>query len=407
MFEIRTITPDDVDLFRARVSQGFGGDIDRDDQARQRFDAIFDFDRTLAAFDGDDIVGTCAAFSLGLTVPGGAEVPMGGTTVITVRPTHRRRGVLRALMSSHLDEIAGREEPLAGLWASEGSIYGRFGYGPATHRHQLEIDGRRVVFSAEAPGRSVRLLEPEEAEPLIRPVYESARRRRAGMLTRSDGWWTHRLMADPESWRNGKSSRRFAIYEEDGQVTGYAVYRQKSKWENSLPEGQVEVTEVITTSPSSHRGLWRYLTSIDLFPNVEYWNLPVDDPLPLQVENPRHTSRKLEDALWVRLMDVPNALGAREYQSDGAVTFTMHDSTRPSAAGCYQLEVADGAGECRRVEASAELELDMETLGRLYLGGGDAITLARAGRIDGDPDAITKLHRLMRTDATPWCPEVF
>lgn len=407
MFEIRTITPDDVDLFRARVSQGFGGDIDRDDQARQRFDAIFDFDRTLAAFDGDDIVGTCAAFSLGLTVPGGAEVPMGGTTVITVRPTHRRRGVLRALMSSHLDEIAGREEPLAGLWASEGSIYGRFGYGPATHRHQLEIDGRRVVFSAEAPGRSVRLLEPEEAEPLIRPVYESARRRRAGMLTRSDGWWTHRLMADPESWRNGKSSRRFAIYEEDGQVTGYAVYRQKSKWENSLPEGQVEVTEVITTSPSSHRGLWRYLTSIDLFPNVEYWNLPVDDPLPLQVENARHTSRKLEDALWVRLMDVPNALGAREYQSDGAVTFTVHDSTRPSAAGCYQLEVADGAGECRRVEASAELELDMEALGRLYLGGGNAITLARAGRIDGDPDAITKLHRLMRTDATPWCPEVF
>lgn len=407
MVEIRAITDDDAELFRSRITRGFGGDADADEASQARFAAVFEYDRTLAAFDGDDIVGTGAGFTLGLTVPGGAGVPMGGTTVITVQPTHRRRGILRALMEHHLDDVASRGEPLAGLWASESSIYGRFGYGPATYRYDAKIDTGAVEFLSEPLEGTIRLLDPEKAEPVVRPVYEQARTGRAGMLTRSDSWWTHRLMADPESWRGGKSAKRYVVHEEDGSVTGYAVYRQKSKWEDFIADGEIDVVEIIAITSTAHRGLWAFLSNIDLFPNLEWWNMPVDDPLPWKIRDSRRVSRKLVDGLWVRVMDVPAALAARSYENEGVVTFEIEDVTRPQNSGTYRLEVADGVGHCERVTGNGILGLKADILGSLYLGGGDAMAMAAAGRIEGDPKAAQTLHRLFRTDVAPWCPEVF
>jgi predicted acetyltransferase len=407
MPDIRTITPDDADLFRSRVSRGFGDDVDTGDEARERFDAIFEYERTFAAFDESDIVGTAAAFSLGVTVPGGSTVPMGGTTVVTVQPTHRRRGLLRSLMAAHLEEVAGRGEPLAGLWASEGGIYGRFGYGPATFRHVVEIDTRSLQFREGPGGGGLRLVDPEVADPLQREVYERARPERVGMLTRSDAWWSHRLIADPEAWRGGKSAQRHLIHEEDGEVTGYARYRQKSKWENFVAHGEVEVIEALSLTDQAHRALLGFLCNIDLYPNVEAWNLAVDDPLPFQVTDGRRVSRKLVDALWLRVMDVPAALAARGYEEAGSVLMEVVDPAEPSTSGVYRLTSSEGGGTCEPVDELPDVTLDADALGSLYLGGGDAMSLAAAGRIRGDVDAVTRLHRIMRVARTPWCPDVF
>lgn len=407
MYEIRTITDEDVALFRSRVSRGFGGDLDSDESAEERFEALFEKDRTLAVFDGNDIIGTGGAISFGLTVPGEAEVAMGGTTIVTVQPTHRRRGVLRALMDRHLDDVGAREEPLAGLWASESSIYGRFGYGPATYRHVAGFGANALTFLADPPTESVRLMEADEAEPIIRPVYEQVRPTRAGMLTRSDAWWQHRQLADPQSSRGGKSARRFAIFEESGVVSGYATYRQKDNWEDFISDGLIDVIELVATSTAAHAGLWAFLSNIDLFPNVDWWNMPVDDTLPLKVADPRRIRRKLRDGLWLRVMDVAEALAARRYEADGVVTFEVHDATRPDNSGTYRLEVSGGVGNCERVSADPDIAFDADVLGSLYLGGGDALGLAFAGRIEGEPGAVTTFHRMMRTDRSPWCPEVF
>ncbi|HEX6220721.1 MAG TPA: GNAT family N-acetyltransferase [Acidimicrobiia bacterium] len=407
MWEIRTITADDVDLFRSRLSRGFGGDADRDDDARERFDAIFEYDRTFGVFDGDDIVGTGAAFSLGVTVPGGAVVPMGGTTVITVQPTHRRRGILRDLMSRHLDEVAGRGEPLAGLWASESSIYGRFGYGQATFRHNSELDASKVTFRENDFKGTVRLVDPDDARPVVTDLYERCLPWRAGMLTRSEAWWQYRVLADVESWRGGKSALRALLYEIGGEAVGYALYRQKSKWEDFVADGEVEVVEVITRDADAYHGIWSFLTSIDLFPRVSWWNAPVDDPLPLMITDSRRVRRTVSDGLWVRLMDVPAALGARTYEHDGVVTLEVNDGFRDGTSGVYRLEVSDGRAHCEPVEANPDVAMSLDVLGHLYLGGGDASAMAAAGRISGDPGAVAKLHVMFRTAVAPWCPEVF
>jgi predicted acetyltransferase len=407
MPDIRTITPDDAEHFRSRVSRGFGDDADMGSEARERFDAIFEYDRTIAAFDDGDIVGTTAAFSLGVTVPGGSTVPMGGTTVVTVQPTHRRRGLLRSMMTTHLEDVASRGEPLAGLWASEASIYGRFGYGPATFRHVVEVDARSVQFRGPPGDGRLRLVEPEAADTLEREVYERARPERVGMLTRSDAWWSYRLIADPEAWRGGKSAQRHLVHEEDGAITGYARYRQKGKWEDFVAKGEVEVIEVISLTDSAHLAMWGFLTSIDLYPNVEAWNLAVDDPLPFQVTDGRRVSRKIVDALWLRVMDVPAALEARGYEESGSVVLEVVDPAEPSTSGVYRLSSSEGIGTCVSVDDTPDVTLDADALGSLYLGGGGAMSLAAAGRIRGDVGAVTRLHRIMRVARPPWCPDVF
>lgn len=407
MWDVRAITEDEVDLFRARLSRAFGGDADEDDEARERFLELFEIDRTVATFDDGDIIGTGGAFSFDLTVPGGETAGMGGTTIVTVQPTHRRRGVLTAMMEYHLDEVASRGEPIAGLWASESSIYGRFGYGQATARYGVEMDTRTVVPRSSEPEGRVRLVDAEEAEPVLRGVYEQARTKKAGMLSRTDAWWRLRRMRDDESIRGSKSARRYAIYEEDGESLGYATYRQKEKWED-FPEGEIHVVELITNSPSAHRGLWGYLTNIDLFPKLEWWNSPVDDPLPFNVIDPRRVERKLADGLWIRLLDIPVALESRAYQQDGRLVIGVDDPFRPDNTGIYSLTVESGEAKCGRVEGvEPDVECGVDVLGHLYLGGGDAYGMAHAGRIRGDGPGVSTLHRLFRTDRAPWCPEVF
>lgn len=410
MWDIRTVTPEEVALFRSRLSRGFGQDAETDDEAVERFAAVFEPDRMFGVFDAGDMVGTGGAFSLGLSVPGQTTVPMGGTTMVTVQATHRRRGILRELMARHLDEVAGRGEPVAGLWASEAAIYGRFGYGPAAFRHHTEVDAAKAGITtptAVGPQGSLRLIDREEAGEALPEVYERARVERSGMLTRSEDWWNSRILADSQSRRQGRSGQRYLVHEVEGVLTGYAIYRQKPEWGDFVADGEIEVIELIATQPVSHRAIWTFLTSIDLFPRVGWWNAPIDDPLARIVRDSRRVRRTLSDSLWVRILDVPAALSARGYDGDSGIVLGVHDATRDECAGTYELEVVGGRGTCRRADAEPDVDLDVNVLGHLYLGGGNAMMMASAGRIEGDQASIMKLHRIFRSDLAPWCPEIF
>jgi ribosomal protein S18 acetylase RimI-like enzyme len=58
-------------------------------------------DGAVAVCDGAEIVGMSMYLDLRLTVPGGAVLRAAGATWVAVSPTHRRRGILRAM----LDEL--------------------------------------------------------------------------------------------------------------------------------------------------------------------------------------------------------------------------------------------------------------------------------------------------------------
>ncbi len=401
------MTADDVAAFRTALAATFGYDADLEDEGdADRFAAIFDIERLYPAFDGDQVVGTGGDFGFQMTVPGGGQVATTGLTVVTVRPTHTRQGMLTAMMRRHFDLAQERGEILGGLWASEAPIYGRYGYGPSASIVNAKLDVRHSGHGSAEEGVTVRLVEGPEAERLLPAIFDRVQPTRPGMYQRTADWWTHRLFYDPEKYRDGASSMRHAVAESDGEPIGYVSYRQKASWD-VLADGQIRIRELMPATDAAYRALWHYLVTIDLFPIVEYWNNPADDPLPFMLRNGRAAETKVSDGLWTRLVNLPAALEARRYQTDGRLTVQVADSFCGWNEGTYLLEVNDGVGQCERVTAESDVSMPSSTLGSLYLGGQGARGLARAGQLRGDVASIQLLDHMFRSYPAPWCPEIF
>ncbi|MEM7093936.1 MAG: GNAT family N-acetyltransferase [Actinomycetota bacterium] len=404
--EYRSIQPSEVDAFRAAYQRGFGSDPIDDPAAAERWRKIQPLERTVAAFDGDEIVGTLGDFALMLTLPGGTQIPMAGTTEVTVRATHRRRGLLREMMSRHLAMAAERGEPVAGLWASESGIYGRFGFGLATECHEVSVDGRAVGAPAPAEDLVVSAIEGDQLETVVAPFWTAvAASDRAGFVERSRERWEE-LVIDPERERGGATAGRHVVVHRRHEVVGYLAYRQHRKWVDNVPQGTVEVNCLVGADADAVLALWHLATNIDLFPKVSYWDAPVDDPLASQAADARAVKRNLLDGLYLRILDVPVVLAARRYEHDGELVLEVDDPAG-HAAGTYRLTVEAGRGAIERTDRTPDIRLGIRELGALSLGRDAVNLLTSTGLVTGSEAAIADLDRLFRTRRAPWCPEMF
>ena len=398
------IRPPASDEMRAAMNAGaaaFGDELRDDDFERER--ASFDEGRFLCAYDDGRPVGTAAAYTFELTIPGGA-LPAAGVTWVGVMPSHRRQGILTQFMRRQLHDVHERGEPLAILWASEGPIYGRFGYGLAAPNISLEADRARFRLRGDPePNGAVRLVDTDEARPLFRDVYERVRGQRPGMLSRSAQWWDAHRLIDAEHMRRGAGPKFFAVLELDGRPEAYAMYRIKEDWEGGLPRSQVRVIEAIAATPQATRELWRFLFSIDLTARVDAFIFDAASPLFLLVLDPRSLGLKLGDGLYLRFVDVEAALRARSYEAGEPVVVEVRDELCPWNAGTWRVGQDVG-----RTDDAAELSLDVADLASPYLGAFSFEELAAAGRVEEHrPGALARASALFRTAMLPFCPEVF
>jgi predicted acetyltransferase len=356
-----------------------------------------------AARENGQIVGGAGAFEFETTVPGGT-VPTAGVTVVGTYPTHRRRGVLTAMMRAQLDDVHERGEPVAMLWASDELIYGRFGYGLASWVGEAAIP-REAQFTVPVENRRrLRFVEKDEAMELFPRVWEQLRPQIPGMLSRSSSWWEWRILFDSPDSRDGGGPKRLVILERDGEPEGYAIYRHKPKWEHGLPTGEVEAIEAIALDGPATAELWRYLLDIDWAAKTTAWLLPMDHQLFHLLANPRRMTFRVFDGLWVRLVDVGAALSARTYTGDGRVVFDVVDSFCPWNEGRWKLE----GGEASRTEEEPDLRCDVQLLGSTYFGAITFSELLRAGRLEElRPGAAVEADVLFSWPRAPWCPEIF
>jgi predicted acetyltransferase len=383
---------------------------DPHDQDRELLATVFEPERSLAAFDDGQIVATAGIYTRDMTVPGGPR-PVAGVTVVSVLPTHRRRGLLTTMMRRQLTGLHEEQrEPVAALWASEGGIYGRFGYGVAAR--QLAWSGSKTKLRVRpgiplGTGRVV-LARPEQARPHEEAVYEALRPTSVGFLARP-GAWGERIADDPERNRRGASAKRHALHaEQDGSVTGFAVYRTREGGGPGRSESTVEVGDVLATTPTAYASLWAFLAGIDLAPMLTRNRAPLDDPLQHIVADVRALDMSVYDALWVRLADVGRALAARTYSTPVDVVLEVVDEFCPWNAGRWRLS-ADGSGAvCERTQDPADLALSSTELGTVYLGGPTLVALAGAGLVtEMRPGALAAASRAFAGERMPWCPEVF
>jgi predicted acetyltransferase len=403
--EIRTCrTVEELRDAAGAIVHYFGRDRPTEEWS-ERWLTNFELARMHAAFDDGAIVGGAGAFSFQMTAPGGASVPTAGVTVVGVLPTHRRRGILRSMMRAQLDDVHDRGEPLAVLWASEETIYGRYGYGLASLNVQFDVDKAHSAFRPDvATAGRVRLVDAATAATQMPPVYDALRQVTPGMLERTVSWWEHRLLADPEEFRFGGSPKHLAVLDVDGRPGAYAIYRLHVSFGDLGPETTLRTIEVIGADPLATASIWRYLLDVDWTKTVTAHLQPVDHPLLFLLARPNYARPTLSDGLWVRLVDVQAALSYREYADDHAVVFDVRDEFCPWNAGRWKLE----GGEVSRTDDDPGIALDVAELGSVYLGGFTFRDLHRAGRLEELREgAVYGADAIFRGEAAPWCPEIF
>jgi predicted acetyltransferase len=363
-------------------------------------------ERSVAVRDGGQIVATAGSYAFDLTVPGGARMPMAGVCMVTVHPTHRRRGILRRVMAAQLDDVARRGEPFAGLTASESSIYTRFGYGTGTFTTRWELERHHAHLQhPPASGGRVRMVDATAAASAAHSVYTRIAASRVGELSRPDAWW-------PELFAPLRNGARFftAVHEsDDGAPDAFARYVIDAQWPDGVAASTLRVLEIQGVDAAAEAAMWSFLFGVDLVGTITAGERPIDDPLRWQLHDPRRLRvRQLRDHLWLRVLDVAAALSARTYGTDDALVLELHDEFRPDNTGCWRVDGGpDGAG-CTRTDRDADLALSAADLGALYLGGVPASTLAAAGRVrELTTGAIARADSMFPVHPSPWCTTHF
>jgi len=401
--ELRPVTDDEFREYVRGLELGFGFQADPENVDDIR--STTEFDRTIGVFERGTMVATAGAYSFELTLPGGTTAPAAGVTAVTVRGTHRRRGLLTAMMDHQLDDVADRGEPMALLTASEGSIYQRFGYGPASFecRWSIPTEGTSLRQPSAAPG-SLRVVSRAEAVPILPAIYERCRRAIPGAVTRSEAWWT-RWFKDPEWARDGGSGRFYVLHESvEGTPDGFLAYRQKRSWQHGNPAGTLVVDQLYGEDPEVEAALWQYAIDHDLMHTVLAPERPVDESIRWRLADVRRLQcEQMVEALWVRPLDIPATLAARRYGAADGLVLELRDTFRPANAGRYLLDGSPEGAEAARTDRAADLTLDVADLGSIYLGGVAPSTLARAGRIDEHtPGALRRADHLFSSSPLPW-----
>jgi predicted acetyltransferase len=384
--DVREPTEDDVDEMIRVDGVIFGSVWTADEIAAVR--PTLELDRFRIAVDGSQLVGVAGSFGLDMTLPGGTTLPTGGVTWVAVAVTHRRQGLLRRLLQAVHDDIDARGEPVAALGASEGNIYGRFGYGIANRDRVVRIDRSRAEFRPGVipPPGTVRLAHGDELPGLLADRWERARRGRPGELARSDAW--HRKLIALRG-----AATVYAVHDD-----GYAAWKTTQHWNNGHPAHEVELHEVVAATPEAHLALWHTVLSLDLVGPIVSHNVPLDDPLPYYLENPRVVrTTEVNDGLWINVRSVPEAFEARSYGTDDDIVVEVEGAR-------WRI----GAAGCRRVRSRPDLVTDHASLGALLLGGTRPSELAAGRRLSArNPEALRRADAMFLTSPMPYCQTGF
>jgi predicted acetyltransferase len=405
--EIRTAKASESKEFFKALASAFSSDwiVEED----ERFADLIEQDRMIVAVDGATIVGATATYTFNLSVPGG-DVPAGGVTMVGVLPTHRRRGILSKMVHVQFEDSRERGEPIAVLWASEGAIYTNFGYGMATRHGAIDIERERTTIRVP-PASGVRsvLLSKDEALKTFPDVYERMRAVVPGMNERSMEWWKLHRFHDPESERDGASPMIFVLIEIDGNPEAYAIYNVLQKWgPDGISASVLDVLEEGATSPVARVELWRWLFGVDLIARFRAYWLAIDHPLTWVLEEPRRLRMRVQDGLWLRIIDLGEALARRAYLVDGRIVLEVTDEAIPDNTGRWSVDVNDGRAEVARTQDPADLTLGVEDLGCTYLGGVSFTELASATRVvENTKGALRRADAMWRWTPAPWNPEIF
>jgi predicted acetyltransferase len=384
---IRRARPEDHPAILELDSASFGIDYTPEKIEDARLDAPPE--QFLVAVDAADgrIVGITADLDLAVALPGGADAPVAGITWVSVEITHRRRGILRALLERQLREQAAAGSVASALIAAEGGIYGRFGFGMASRFRGIRLARHRAALVRPADESLVRRLTTEQARPQLPAIFDRWRAQTPGAVSRNETRWRLR-MRDRPSDREGWTALQHLVHPD-----GYVSFRLKEDWSTGDPSSTCKIVDYAPVTAEAHAALWQTLLRMDLVTAIESDHVPLDDPLPWLLTDPRQVRTTLvRDGLFLRPFDIVRLLGARSYRVEVDAVLEVADPL--FGDGRYALSAGPGGAACTRTDRSPDVYLGVAALGAVSVGGTRFAELARAGLVGCSDEAL--LHRLDR-----------
>ena len=399
---IRQVRDEEFLQWRIAVRASLGTHTTPEDTVFMRAHRV-EIDRLLVCMDGDTMAGSGGADSFDMTLPGRAQVPVAGVAYITTAATHRRRGIQRSIMERIHDDARDRGDMAAILWASQSSLYPRYGYGNTIPVHNWYIDLRHTDFESapEWTGKYVKK-ERDEAIPLMTEAYERTRPNQAGMITRSAKRWQYEI--HPVHTKD----EFFISYVEGDEALAYARYTIDQDPEDEF-RGTMHVIEAVAATDAAHAALWRFIFDQELVHEVKAHARPVDDPLVWMLDEPRRLQRKLTDAIWMKFLDIPGMLEKRAYPVEDSLVLRIADAESGEAI-TYKLQTGTEGGRCTATNATPDLVMSEAELATMYMGAVECSMLADIGLVDvapRSPDAAFRADAVFRTSPAGWNPYHF
>ncbi len=327
-------------------------------------------------------VGTLSSWVGRLTLPAG-ELPSCAISSVTVAPTHRRRGIARALMTGELRVAASLGLPIASLTASEATLYERYGFAAAASVATIDLDTKRTGWAGPQPPGRVDFITRERWRELVPELFERVRAGLPGEFEAPAGHWDRAagLRADAD-----RPERLRAVQYADaaGDVRGTAVYTVTED-EQDFTRARVDVHSLVAEGDDAYAALWRFFVEMDLVAKVHAGEQSIDEPLLWMLTDRRAATVTVGDHHYIRILDVAAALQARRYRRPGRVVLEIDDPLG-IAQGRFVMTVDDdGTAVVTRAGARATAPLRITAgvteLSALLLGQVSARVLAAAGRL--------------------------
>ena len=420
---VEIVNPLDVQEARAWLRSMLGVFLqDPDTPALDRWTKVvartWEPERAWGARDRGRWVATLRTEARTLTVPGPdqatRDLRADALTNVTVSATHRRQGLMSRMLGGSLAAARDRGDAVSILISAEWPIYGRFGYAPATWSADYVVHRNRLGAVAATSPSCVRASDAKEIAAVGADVFDAFRRRWVGQVDRDQRWWNIRLGQDgfPAPTPDDGLPHNWIVHEGDGGVDGILGWRATRHGGLNPPGGRAKVWGLFAANDAADQDLWTYLCGIDLIDEIELTQRPVEEPARWLLADGR--SLVLEDRndfLWLRLLDAPAALTARDYAIDGELVLDVRDdatATEIDVGGRYALRAGDDGVECERTNRDADLELTQRALASIFLGGVRPAELVGSGAVTERATGALERARLMfSTPHPPWNPTSF
>ncbi len=406
---VHPVSVDEIVPWSRSMVSTFLDDPDHASSFVDRWRPDWDGDRAWGARDRGRWVATLRTVPYRLTIPGG-ELRADGLTNVTVAGTHRRQGLLTRMLSASLATAHELGEAVSILIAAEWPIYGRFGYAPAVQsaHYTLRTGPGRPRLPGPAAGE-IYQVEDDELATVAPAIFDAVRRTRPGNIDRSPWWWQRSLGLDGRPKPDLDAVNHIVHVGSDGP-DGYLTWKTATAFDETAELGQIAVTELMAANPSAYLGLWNYLLNVDIVDRVQLRYRPVDEPLPWLLSDGRALRETYRgDRMWLRLLDVPTALTARDYATADRLVLEVVDPDGAGyAAGRFELDVSTDGASCRASMASPDIRLNQHALAAAFLGGSSVSAQSIAAGVDEfTAGALRRLDALLATPLAPWCATAF